>query len=54
MTVEIKYKSGDVNNIILNVWELQDNDHGELVVKFLNHECIRIKEDKIEVVEVKL
>lgn len=54
MTVELKYKNGDVNNIILNVWELQDNDHGELVVKFHNHECVRIKKDEIEVVEVRL
>lgn len=54
MTVEIRYKNSDVNNIILNVWELQDNAHGELVVKFHNHECMRIKEDEIEGVEVKL
>ena len=36
------------------VWELQDNQHNELVVKHYDHNCIRIKEASIQSVGVNL
>lgn len=41
-------------NAYKDVWELQDNGHSELVIKFHNHECVRINEDEIIDIEVEL
>lgn len=41
-------------NTYKDVWEIQDNGHCELVIKFHNHECVRIKENEIIDIEVEL
>ena len=55
MVIEITYadKNGKVmKRNIKNIWELQDNNGEELVVKEHNHRCERFKFDDIEELKV--
>lgn len=53
MKVNVIMKDGTSINFD-KVWELQDNQHNELVVKHYDHNCIRIKEASIQSVGVNL
>lgn len=55
MVVEITYEDVDgkvKKRNIKNIWEVQDNDGKELIVKEHNHLCERFSFDKVKEVKI--
>lgn len=50
--MDLKIKRNEGCDYFANVWEVQDNGHSEIVLKFHNHECVRIPKDDIDSIEI--